>query len=85
MINVENFFDQPIKNNKITYDNIRKIAAGQGDDYATGCLLDYPYFKDTYKLIAVDLSKQQALDADPRAIQKIDFTANLDRAGNTRV
>ena len=85
VINGENFFDQPIKNNKITYDNIRKIATGQGDDYTTGCLLDYPYFKDTYKMIAVDLSKQQALDADPRAIQQINFTANLDRAGNTRV
>ena len=65
VINGENFFDQPIKNNKVTYDNIRKIATGQGDDYATGCLLDYPYFKDTYKMIAVHLSKQQALDADP--------------------
>ena len=85
MINGENIFDQPIKNNKVTYDNIRKIATGQGDDYTTGCLLDYPYFKDTYKMIAVDLSKQQALDADPRAIQQINFTANLDRAGNTRV
>ena len=57
MINGENFFDQPIKNNKVTYENIRKIAAGQGDDYTTGCLLDYPYFMDTYKMIAVDLSK----------------------------
>ena len=85
MINGENFFDQPIKNNKVTYDNIRKIAIGQGDDYTTGCLLDYPYFANTYKMIAVDLSKQQALDADPRAIQQINFTANLDRAGNTRV
>ena len=85
MINGENFFDQPIKNNKVTYENIRKIATGQGDDYTTGCLLDYPYFTDTYKMIAVDLSKQQALDADPRAIQQINFTANLDRAGNTRV
>ena len=84
MINGENFFDQPIKNNKVTYENIRKIAAGQGDDYTTGCLLNYPYFMDTYKMIAVDLSKQQALDADPRAIQQINFTANLDRAGNTR-
>ena len=84
MINGENFFDQPIKNNKVTYDN-RKIATGQGDDYTTGCLLDYPYFANTYKMIAVDLSKQQALDADPRAIQQINFTANLDRAGNTRV
>ena len=85
MINGENFFDQPIKNNKVTYENIRKIATGQRDDYTTGCLLDYSYFADTYKMIAVDLSKQQALNADPRAIQQINFTANLDRAGNTRV
>ena len=49
----------------------------------TGCLLDYSYFKDHYKMIAIDLSKQQALDADPRAIQQINFTANLDRDGNT--
>ena len=84
MINREHFFDQPTKN-KITYENIRKIATGQGDDYTTGCLLDYPHFKDTYKMIDVDLSKQQALDADPRAIQQINFTANLDRAGNTRI
>ena len=49
MINGKNFFDQPIKNNKVTYENIRKIATGQGDDYTTGCLLDYPYFVDTYK------------------------------------
>ena len=58
MINGENVFDQPIKNNKVTYENIRKIATGQGDDYTTGCLLDYQYFADTYKMIAVDLSKQ---------------------------
>ena len=81
----KNFFDQPVKNNKITYENIRKIATGQGDDYTTGCLLDYIYFKNYYKMIAVDLSKQQALDADPKAIQQINFTANLDRAGNTRI
>ena len=62
MINGENFFDQPIKN-KVTYENIRKIATGQGDDYTTGCLLDYPYFKDSYKMVAIDLSKQQALDS----------------------
>ena len=79
------FFDQLIKNNKITYENIRKIATGQGDDYTTGCLLDYTYFKKYYKMIAVDLSKQQALDADPKAIQKIKLTANLDRVGNTRI
>ena len=72
-------------NVKVTYKNIRKICTGSGDDYTTGSLLDYPYFKDSYKMIAVDLSKQQALDADPRAIQQINFTANLDRAGNTRI
>ena len=65
--------------------NIRKIATGQGDDYTTGCLLDCSDFADTYKIIAVDLSKQQTLDADPRAIQQINFTANLDRAGNTKL
>ena len=85
MINGENFFDQPIKNNKVTYESIRKIATGQGDDYTTGCLLDYPYFKDSYKMIAIDLSKQQTLDSDPGAIEQINFTANLDRAGNTRI
>ena len=77
--------DQPIKNNKVTYENIRKIATGQGDDYTTGCLLDYTYFKKYYKMIAIDLSKQQALDADPKAIQQINFIANLDRAGYTRI
>ena len=85
MINGENFFDQPIKSNKVTYENIRKSATGQGDDYTTGCLLNYQYIKDYYKTIILDLSKQQALDADPRAIQQINFTATLDRAGNTRV
>ena len=83
-IDGKTFFDQPIKDNKVTYESIRKITTGQGDDYTTGCLLDYIYFKNHYKMIAVDLSKQQALDADPKAIQQINFTANLDRAGNTR-
>ena len=74
--NGENFFDQPIKNKKITYDNIRKIATGYGHGYTTGYLLDYPYFIKTYKMIAVDLSKQKALHFDPKAIQQINFTAN---------
>ena len=85
IINGENFFDQPIKDNKVTYENIRKIATGKGDDYATGCLFNYTYFTYNYKMIAVDLSRQQALDVDPRAIQQINFTANLDRAVDTRV
>ena len=79
----KNFFDQPVNSNLKTYENIRRIAAGQGDDYTTGCLLDYSYFKEHYKMIVKDLSKQQVLDADPRAIQQINFTANLDRRGNT--
>ena len=83
MIDGKNFFDQPVKNNEITNENIRKIATGRGDDYTTGCLLDYAYFRDIYKIIATDLSKQQALDADLKAIQQINFTANLERAGNT--
>ena len=73
-----------INHNKISYENIRKIAIGQGDDYKTGCFLDYTYLKKYYKMIAIDLSKEQALNADPKAIQQINFTANLDRAGNTR-
>ena len=85
MTDGKNFFDQPVKNNKVTYENIRKVATGQGYDYTTGCLLDCTYFKKYYTMIAVDLSKQQALDADPKAIQQINFTANLDRAGNTRI
>ena len=83
MIDGRNVFDQPINSMSKTYENIRKIATGKGDDYTTDCLLDYPYFKENYKMIAIDLSRQNELDADPRAIQQINFTANLDRAGNT--
>ena len=83
MIDEKNFFDQPIKNDKVTYEIIRKIATGWGDDYATGCLVDYTYFKK-YKMIAVDLSKEKALDVDPKAIQQINFTENLDRPNNTK-
>ena len=77
MIDGKNLFDHPVKNNKVTYENIR-------NDYTIGCLLDYIYFKNFYKMIVVDVSKQKALDADPKAIQQINFTTNLDRAGNTR-
>ena len=59
------------------YDEIRKIATGQGDDYTTGCLLDYQHFKDHYNLIAIDLSKQKELDAESRAIQQIEFYGML--------
>ena len=84
MIDGKNVFDQPINKMIKTYENIRKITIGQGDDYTTGCLLDYSYFKKYYKMIAVDFSKQQALDAGPNAIQQINFTENLDRNDNAR-
>ena len=69
----------------LRHENIRKIVTGQGDDYRIGCLLDYPNLKENYEIIAIGLSKKQALDADPRAIQQINFTANLDRGGNTTI
>ena len=84
MIDGKNFFGYPVNDDKVRYENIRKVATGQGDDYVTGCLLDYTYFKKYYKMIAIDVSKQQALDADPKPIQQINFTANLHREGNTR-
>ena len=77
MLNGENFFDQPVKNDMRTYDNIREMATGQGDDNTTSFLLDYVYFKNYYKMVAIDLSKQQTLDADPKVIQQANFTGNL--------
>ena len=77
LIDGRNFYDQPINDQIKKYDEIRKIATGKGDDYTTGCLLDYQYFKDHYQLIAVDLSKQKELDADSRAIQRIEFYGKL--------
>ena len=84
MIDGRNFFDQPVENSKVAHENIRKPATGQGDDYTTGCLLNYAYFRDNSKKIAIGLSKQQALGADPRAIQQVNFTSYLDRAENRR-
>ena len=89
-INVEidgrNFYDQAINDSIKQYNEVRKISTGQGDDYTTGCLLDFAYFKKNYRLIAVDLSKQKALDADSRAIQQIIFTGKIKAAANnTRV
>ena len=62
-----------------TYDNNWKISIGQGDNYATGCLLEYRYFKEHYKLIPRYLKKQQELVADPKAMKQITFTGNLKR------
>ena len=80
MIDGRQFLDQTVFYDLRTYDNIRKIATGQGDDYTTGCLLDYHCFEKYYKLIAIDLRKRQKLNADSKAIQQIDFTVNLDGA-----
>lgn len=65
---VETFFDEPGGNGVKIYENIEKIVGGQGDDYDTSCLLDYSYSKENYKLITVDLRKQQAFDFDLKAI-----------------
>ena len=77
MIDGQNFFDQPIKNDLITCENIQNITTGQGDDYTTGYLLDYTYFKSCHTTITVNLIKQQVLDADLKAIQQINVAANL--------
>ena len=85
-IDGRNFYDQPINDSIKQYDEIRKISMRQGDDYTTGCLLDFAYFVKNYRLIAVDLSKQKALDADSRAIQQIIFTGKIKATvANTRV
>ena len=73
-IDGRNFYDQAINDSIKQYNEIRKISTGQGDDHTSGCLLDFAYFFKNYRLIAVDLSKQKALDTDSRAIQPIIFT-----------
>ena len=78
----QNLFDRTVKPDKRTYGNIRKIARGQRGNYTTGFLLDYPYSQEKYKLIAIDLSKQQTLNANSKTIQEINFTGNLETAGN---
>ena len=68
MIDGRNFYDQPSDDLLKQYDEVKKVSTGHEDDYTAGCVLDYAYFKDNYRLIAVDLYKQKALDADPKAI-----------------
>ena len=67
------------------FDEVRKVSTGQGDDYTTGYLLDLSYFRDNCRLIAVDLSKQKALDADPRTMQQIVFEGVVGRADGTKI
>ena len=78
VINGSKFHYQPINDLIKKYDEIRKISTEQGDDYATGCLLDFAYFEKNYRLIAADLRKQKPLDVDPKAIQQIIFTGKTD-------
>ena len=73
IIDGRNFYDNPIESDIEKYRELKNIMIGKGEDYTTGSLLDYNYFKKHYKLVAVDLSKQKELDADPRAIQQIEF------------
>ena len=76
-IDGRNFYDQPINDLIKRYHKVRKVSTGQGDDYTTGCLLNYKYLKENYRLIAADLSRQKALHADSRAIQQINFTGKI--------
>ena len=78
IIDGRNFYDNPIESDIEKYRELKKVMIGKGGDYTTGSLLDYDYFKKHYKLVAVDLSKQKELDADPRAIQQIEFKYMLE-------
>ena len=73
IIDGRNFYDNPIESDIEKYRELKKVMIGKGEDYTTGSLLDYDYFKKHYKLVAVDLSKQKELDADLTAIQQIEF------------
>ena len=73
IIDRRNFYDNPIESDIEKYRELKKVMIGKGEDYTTGFLLDFNYFYKHYKLVAVDLSKQKELDADPRAIQQIEF------------
>ena len=85
MIDGRNFYDQTINDLIKQYDEVRKVSTGHGNDYTTGSLLDYAYFKEDYRLIAIDLSKQKALDADPRAIQQIVIQGAVAGDDNTKI
>ena len=82
MIDGQNFFNQPAKNNLRTYDNIKKVATVQDDDYTTSCLFDYNCFNKFYKMIAIELCKQQASDADQKQYNKLILLLNLNRGRN---
>ena len=85
MIHGRSFYDQPINDLTKQYDEVRKVSTGKGEDYTTGCLLDYTYFKDNYKLIAIDFSRLKVLDADPRAIRQIAFQGVVEGDNNRKI
>ena len=85
LIDGRKFYDQPINDITNQFDEVRKVLTWYGDDYTNGCLLDYAYFKDNYRLTAVDLSKQKALDAYPRAIQQIIFQGVVEGDAGTKI
>ena len=82
LIDGSNFYHQPINDELRKYDEVKNIMIGRGEGYEIGSLLDYAYYRDYYKLIVCDLSKQKILDSDPKAIQRIEFVYRLDNAGD---
>ena len=79
LINGRNFYDQPISHEITKYNELIKLTTVTGEDFATGCLLDYKYYKEHYKITACDLSKESILDSDPRNVQEIqaEFMLNV--------
>ena len=73
IIDGRNFYDNPIESDIEKYRELKKVMIGKGEDYTMGSLLDFNYFDKHYKLVAVDLSKRKELDANPRAIQQVEF------------
>ena len=73
IIDGRNFCDNPVESDIEKYRELKKVMTGKGEDYTTGSWLDFNYFNKHYKLVAVDLSKQKELDADPRSIQQIEL------------
>ena len=78
IVDGRNFYDNPIESDIEKHRELKKVMIGKGEDYTAGSLLDYDYFKKNYKLVAIDLSKKKELDADPRAIQQIEFKYMLE-------
>lgn len=85
MIDEENVFDQPVNDNIRAYENIQKITTDSKDDYRTDCLFNQRYFKEIYKLIAIDLSKQENVDSDKKDIQQTIFIGNLEIDRDTTI